>query len=320
MAKKMQNPFKAFTAFKVNGETNVCPFVAIKDGLTSVALDNVDDLEQWLTHDPSGSEWATRGLVPATTEGDYFHDLDGAGYLFALQFNERILPGKVIQERVNKLAEALQEREGRKLGRKEFAELRDEVEQQLLPTAFIRRSTVYGLFTPDHRMYLFTGSVRKTDEMLAFIVGMFSNMECPFGAQSYNIENMVGVLTGIALAGSSDLVATDKGVFKGDGTETIRVKDKDFSSTDVQAILKQGYRVHELGMALLDEFSEPNISFVLTKALYFKGVAMSDTKTVDVESSSDFHGLAWLVAKEYGHLFNQVLAAVEHATGEDEEL
>ena len=83
--------------------------------------------------DPNGQTWSTVGLVPVTDEGFIFHSLDGMGLLFCVQFNERILPAKVRDEHFRKTLDAIEQREGRKPTKKEYAELRDEAERDLLP-------------------------------------------------------------------------------------------------------------------------------------------------------------------------------------------
>lgn len=317
MAKKITNPYKSFMVAKLTSATRQS---------THAVLLGIDDFgdnpatKHFIATDPTGSSWAAMGFTEVTPEGDYFRSLDGAGVLFAVQFNERILPGKVIQERVKKMADAFFERAGRSPNRKEFAEMREEAEQELLPTAFIRRSTVYAAVLPNDDLYVFTSSVRRFDDVTARLRSLLEALGHTVGLEEYSTDKMVNVLTSMALDSTDILTATDKGVFKGEDTETIRVKDKDIYSADVQSILARGYRAQELGMAMFDPLGDHAITFTLTKGLAFKGVKLSDTLLSGTfEDGADFHGISWMVAKEFSSLFNQVLKLIEDATGEEEE-
>lgn len=62
--------------------------------------------------------------------------------LLRLQFEQRLLPGSVLRERVDELAQRLEQESGRKPGAKRRRELRDEALIDLLPQAFTRQSSL----------------------------------------------------------------------------------------------------------------------------------------------------------------------------------
>lgn len=266
---------------------------------TSLIVEDEDNRPEELS-DPNPSAWSTKGLVPVIEGEDYFHQLDGMGFVFCVQFNERILPGKVRDEHVKKRAERIQEGTGRKPSKKEYRELRDEVELELLPKAFIRRSKVFGLITAS-RLVIFSSSTKRQDDVMLVL---FGNLDLYFGAAKElsftrpSLKDGLSGLTGLALGDDERFAATKNALLvnarEEAETPTIRIKDKNVYSSDVQALLKQGYRAHELGLS-----TSAGTSFTLTKSMTVKRFSIGDDVVLSHfnESVEDFHGAAWLACR-----------------------
>lgn len=306
------NPFKAMTVFEMNR--------TIEDSLRIV------DIE--LVGDPSGSEWRRVGMTAFDGADEFFHDLDGAGHVCRIQFNERILPGKVIREHVDLLAADIEKREGRKPGRKALAELREEVEQELLPKAFIRRSVVHVIFR-NTRMFVFTSSAKKCDDVIKVVLDTLSCVHPGPDIVLRPVDeglDMTTYLTGKAIYDDGAHIASgNSAVLRREGTEVIRVKDRDVGSSEVQQALKNGYRAHELGVSLMGEV-DARIDFKLTDRFVFKGITFSDEIASEYQDEKqealDFHATAWMVCREYDNLVTTVLREVQSAAKQesDEEL
>ena len=167
--------------------------------------------------DPNGQTWSTVGLVPVTDEGFIFHSLDGMGLLFCVQFNERILPAKVRDEHFRKTLDAIEQREGRKPTKKEYAELRDEAERDLLPKAFIKRAKVFGLLT-NSRLLIFTGSSKRQDDVLLIINHYLNDVGIDnTSIRRPSLKEAVSGMTSLALEEDDWLSATDHGVLRIEG-------------------------------------------------------------------------------------------------------
>ena len=78
------NPYKAFVPFLV---TPCKPATAIED---------------YEVTDPTAGDWRRVGLCEPMKGEGFIVDLQGAGKLMAVQFNERILPGRVRDEQLAK--------------------------------------------------------------------------------------------------------------------------------------------------------------------------------------------------------------------------
>jgi recombination associated protein RdgC len=317
--------FKAFTPYAVEG---LHP-EAIKNDFDGTELHHWEDDEHmapFLISDPTGSQWSSRGFTETFNEGDYFRNLDGAGYLCAIEFRDRMLPGSVIREEVDKRAADLFQREGLKPGKKELAQLRDEVEHELLPKSHIRRSVVHILFTGT-TMLVFTASAKKCDTIVSFLVGFFNEQGYPISVRSVQPEqNPVGFMTTLALEGSTghndadvSFYPTSPMLLKND-TNAVRIKDSNTQRDEYISLIKSGYRVEEMGVLVLDDTGtrEERLTFRLTHSFAFKAIKLSDTLMTADLADGGFHAVAWLVAKEYTALLADLLGLMKNEESEDD--
>ncbi len=260
--------------------------------------------------DPSGGEWRRLGLVPAIKGEELIIDLDGAGKVMAVQFNERILPGKVRDEKLQAEVTRLEAREGRKVGKKEYAQLRQQVEFELLPKAFIRRTVVPVLFYKHalgtQIMLVCTSSQKRADDAVGVLRGVFGDDLMPWKIETES--SVSGVLTTLASNGNADpdeeallhFSPLDSAVIKGANKQTIRIKDKPVESQDVQDLLAgEGQVVHELALAWCDDnpgAEEPDLTFTVTGSLIFK---RAETIVKATNATEDFYGFAVICLKTY---------------------
>ena len=97
---------------------------------------------------PCGSQDpASRGWVSAVADAPLVHSVGGQ-WLLSLCEEQRLLPGSVVRQELTDRAEALGETQGFKPGRKQLAELKDLIVQELMPRAFTRRRRCHGWIDP----------------------------------------------------------------------------------------------------------------------------------------------------------------------------
>jgi len=270
--------------------------------------------EVWGSKDPAATSWRSQGLIAAVGE-NLVHQIEAGKFLMAMQVNERILPGKVRDEFLAKEVEKFNQREGRAIGKKDYAMLKEEVEFSLLPKAFIRRSVTPVIFIAKHRLVLVcTTSPKRAEDTIVMLCGLFNQMTSSdtswYPLQPNNA--VVGTLTLLAKDGFSSanddgaFMVTDNAVLRGEGKQTIRIKDKDIESDDVTKLLKQQYDVHELGISYDPNGNEENrmLSFKLSDKLVFKGLKFNDgvakTEMGDAETTEQqLEAVLWLTARTY---------------------
>jgi recombination associated protein RdgC len=88
-------------------------------------------------------------------------------WLMTLMVESKLVPGSVIKRQVDALAAKIEQDTGRKPGRKQRQELKDQALLDLLPMAFTKRGTVRVWIAPAERLLAIDcGSQSKADEVL----------------------------------------------------------------------------------------------------------------------------------------------------------
>lgn len=261
------------------------------------------------SRDPSGADWGTIGFAPVAGSNSYVHDLDGAARLLCIQFNDRILPGTVILEKIIARAKEIEQRDGRKVSKKGYAEIREQIEEELLPTSHIRRTIVPVLVYKD-LMLIFTTSAKKLDDIhvkLFKLANLKATVKFSPEGVRYNesINFILKQIAGNADVGSDEnysLEATNAAKLKGSDKRTITIKDREVWGDEVQKLLVgDNYSVSELRMHLVGNFEgadpENMLEFSFNENGHFKAVKMSDSSTAGL-NKDDLHTSCWIIAKQ----------------------
>lgn len=95
----------------------------------------------------SASDAQSIGWVAPCADGALVHAVNNQ-WLLALGAEQKLLPASVVKQFADDKAKEIAEAEGRKVGRKEMRELREQMTLELLPRAFIRRRSTFGWIDP----------------------------------------------------------------------------------------------------------------------------------------------------------------------------
>jgi recombination associated protein RdgC len=95
--------------------------------------------------------------------GPLLEVIDGQ-WLLTLQVEQRILPGAVVRRKAEELAEQVEKTTGRKPGKKQMRELKDQATLDLLPLSFTKRMAVKLWIAPAQRLLMIdAGSAARAD-------------------------------------------------------------------------------------------------------------------------------------------------------------
>lgn len=270
-----------------------------------------------IAHDPSGGDWATIGLTAPIDDVNLVHDLDGVARLVMMQLNERALPGAVRDEEVNKRVKALVERSGLPITKHDYARLKDEVTEELLPKAFIRRTLIPVLVYP-HMLLICHSSQKKIDDTLRVLFELARvNATVKFEPDYYRYEMGISTILKALATDDRDFDGLDNmhaGVamkLKGEDKRTITVKERDAAGHEVQALIESDeYEVVELRIGWAAHAADDaEVHFTLTDRGYFKAVVLGAVALRDI-SKEDKHATAWITAQTYRHLLVDTTAAL----------
>lgn len=311
---------KAFIPYTINDELWTWCRKAVR---SPDAARKVVDL--FIAKDPDDHEWNSLGLVEPMAGEALVHDLDGAAYMLMYQIAERKLPASVRDEKIHERYKELSEREGRPLNKKEFAQLKEDVESQLLPQAFIVRKFIPVLVTKD-TLLVCTSSASQCEKILAKLVRLCEVRKVKLEISGGSYAMSPGALLGqIARDGQAQLDSDDDDVlhagtsakFKGEDKRTITVKDRDLLCDELRKITTDTqYAVTELRMRLEINGGDPVSEFTLSDKMVFKGFKLTDVSLAGIgNDTDDLHATYWLLAKE----MLRALGAVVSALGEGDE-
>ncbi|MDE2076416.1 MAG: recombination-associated protein RdgC [Burkholderiales bacterium] len=95
----------------------------------------------------------------------------GGQYLLKLQVEQRVLPGAVVKRRTEEMARQVEESTGRKPGKKQTKELKEQAELELLPMAFTKQSSINVWINPErHLLMLDTSSSARAEDVITYLV------------------------------------------------------------------------------------------------------------------------------------------------------
>lgn len=112
---------------------------------------SLDEIREQLARKPlqpcCSQDRESRGWLPPAAGPDLVHAV-GDQWLIALGVETKLLPATVVRQAADKRAEEVAEKQGYKLGRKQMKDLREQLEQELLPRALPLRHKVFAWIDP----------------------------------------------------------------------------------------------------------------------------------------------------------------------------
>ncbi|MEY8878987.1 MAG: recombination-associated protein RdgC [Leptothrix sp. (in: b-proteobacteria)] len=94
----------------------------------------------------------------------------GGHWLVKLKIEQKVLPGAVVKRRIDAMADQIEQQTGRKPGKKQRKELKDQATLELLPQAFTKEMSLPVWLAPEQRLLMLdTSSAAKADEVITLL-------------------------------------------------------------------------------------------------------------------------------------------------------
>lgn len=202
---------------------------------------------------------------------EYLHAANGYVMLCARQ-QEKVLPAAVVNEVLDEKVREIQDRDGRKPGRKERSDLKDEITFDLLPRAFSRSRKLFAYIDIEAGLLCVdSASHKKAEDLLALLRETLGSLPViPLKAKNTAQHSLTQWVSGAAPAGfevGGECELRDSA----DETAVIRAKNQDLSSEQIQGHLKSGMFVSKLAMSWAG-----GIDFLVDDQLVLKRLAFGD--------------------------------------------
>lgn len=254
------------------------------------------------------------GWVPALDDDatEYVELVDGA-YLVRLREQRRLLPASVVREQLEEQVKQIQDREGRKLGKKEIARLKDELMFTLLPRAFTKTGDTLAVILPDEGLIL-VGAASLTRAELVLNALRLALGSLPVSRPAFSAP--IPAFLTAWMQGERDIPA---GFTLGDVAQiadeegTVGCKGIDLASDEVRKHLELGREVRKLSLSYSD-----SLSFVLLPDFRLAGMRLSERLSGELDTQYGGDKLANLQAEAalWVLQFRSLVPAMLDACGE----
>lgn len=222
--------------------------------------------------------------------------------LIALGVEQKLLPGSIVTQFANDRAADIEAQQGYKLGRKQMRELKEQITDELLPRAFVRRRTTWAWIDPVNGWLVVDAATPlKAEELLERLNKTLDDLP----ARTLHTELSPGAaMTDWLLAGEApsgftidrdlELRAIDE------GKATVRYVRHALEGEEIQQHIAAGKTATRLALTWNDR-----ISFVLSEQLQIKRLAFLDIlkenteqgETADEQFDLDFALMSGELAK-----------------------
>jgi recombination associated protein RdgC len=197
----------------------------------------------------------------------------GGRLLLRLKREEKLLPATVVREQLEEKVDAIEEREGRKVYRKERLTLKDEIVQECLPRAFTRSAAVHAYIdTRAKWIFVDAASAARAEELLNLLRECVGNF--PVVLPQVNnapAATMTGWLAHRSLPDDFSLGGECELREPGDEGGVVRCRGVDLLSEEVETHLNAGKQVARLSL-VWDE----RVSLVLAEDLCLRRLKFGD--------------------------------------------
>ena len=238
----------------------------------------------------------------------------GGQWILRFMVEAKVLPGSVLARRVNEKAERIEQETGRKPGKKEKRDLKDEAKLDLLPMAFTKQGSTWVWMDPQARtLVLDTSSQARADAVVStlvellppgFAVVLLNTQTSPQAAMSHWLKEQEAPV-GFTVDRECELKAADE------EKAVVRYARHPLDIEEVQAHIAAGKLPTKLALTWDDR-----VSFMLTEGLQLKKVSFLDT--VFEDKAADDGGFDTDVAIATGELSKLIPDLIEALGGEAE--
>lgn len=212
-------------------------------------------------------------IEPRGEEHGPLVEVVGGHWLLRQMLEVRSVPGAVVKRKVEEQVKQIETNTGRKPGRKEIRDLRDDARMTLLPMAFTKQGSTNVWINPKARLLVLdTGTQARADELMTalvkaidgLVVQLLDTRTSPAVAMAHWLESQEAP-RGFSVDRECELKAPDE------SKAVVRYTRHALDIDEVRAHIAMGKLPTRLALTWNDR-----VSFVLTEALQIKKLAFLD--------------------------------------------
>ena len=279
----------------------------------SANLPDLPALEEGLqkaTFQPCGAtQEKSSGWVPPRGEA-HGALVESVGGQWMLRFHTEIklLPSSVVQKRVQEKCDAIEREAGRKPGKKEQRDLKEEARLDLLPQAFTKESSTWVWIDPQARtLVVDTSSQAQADAAVTslveclppgFALALLNTQTSPQAAMAQWLLEQEAP-EGFYIDQECELKAS------GDSGAVVRYGRHPLDIEEVRQHIEQGKLPTKLALTF-----DGRVSFVLTDGLRLRSIQLQDVARDDGGAESSFDADVAIITGELARLLPALTVAL----------
>ena len=249
---------------------------------------SVDQLDDALAKKPfnplSQMQETSFGWVPPYKDSELYAEPVGGRFFFSAQIQEKILPASVLNEQLNEKLDAIEEAEGRRPGKKEREQLKEDLRAILLPKAFHKTKRISAWIDVKNKWLVVNSASEKTaDDFTANLrEALGTLLVTPLGKSTAGADLLTSWFldldnrpNGIELEAELELAMA------ADSTVKARYKNLDLEAPEIKHSLDAGMRIIQMALSFDDQFQ-----FVINEKFQLKRLKFQE-KLVEQAGDSD---------------------------------
>ncbi len=212
------------------------------------------------------------------------HETDGK-LMICLRREDKVLPASLVRERVEEKAFAIEQEAGRPVGRKERADIKEHVMQELLPRALVKASHTYAYIDPKNDWLIVNASSsKKAEELIMLLRKTLGTLNVVLPQTNISPESAMTqwLFSADSLSGGFDVEDEVELRAAGESGSVIRCKHVDLACSEIRAHLSSGKRVHKMAMNWQEK-----LSFVLHDDLSIRRIRYDSELLEQADTNGD---------------------------------
>ena len=276
------------------------------------ALEQMEAALQKTPFTPCGAtqEKSFGWVPPRGEEHGVLAESVGGQWMLRFMSESKMLPASVLNRKVAEKAQSIEKEFGRKPGKKEKQELKDEAKLDLLPMAFTKQSSTWVWIDPQaHWLVIDAGAQGRADEIVSLLVESLQGfgvalLDTQTSAQAAMAHWLVSqeAPVGFSIDRECELKAADE------SKAVVRYARHPLDIDEVKQHVEHGKLPTKLAMTWDDR-----VSFVLSDSLQIKKIAFLDSV---LDEAGDEGGFDTDVAIATGELSRLIPELIEALGGE----
>ncbi|MFK7090523.1 Recombination-associated protein RdgC [Chromobacterium violaceum] len=256
----------------------------------------------------AGLDWFSEGWVAPAAHQDSVVYTSRGRLLVRLKRDDKVLPGSVIRDTVDAKVKEIEDKEMRKVGRKEKLALKEQITDDLLPRAFTKSGCVSAFMTGSW-LIADTSSTPRAEALVSKLREALPPF--PAALPRTKIAPHTAMTDWLAAGKAPGAFELDADAVLKDGSANgaeVRVSRIDLTSDEIRQHIATGKQVAKLGLIWNEK-----IRFQLTDTLQLKRIQFLDVLQDEASQAGDdreslFEATFILMSEELGELVEALVA------------